>query len=148
MSASRQAVALAGAVEQLLTALVSQRRVLGDDEPSPLSTFQAIALGFLVDIGPMRLGALADALHTTDATASRTIDVLAAHQLACREPDPADARGIVVRATVAGHDAVDRRRVRLALLLEALAADLDPLEGKRLVELLGELSELLTNRAS
>ena len=148
MSASRQAIALAGAVEQLLTALVSQRRVLGDDEPSPLSTFQAIALRFLVDAGPMRLGALADTLRTTDATASRTIDVLAAHQLARREPDPLDARGVIVGATVAGHHAVDRRRVRLALLLEALAADMNPPEGERLVELLGELSELLTSRAS
>ena len=147
MSASRRAVALAGAVEQLLTALVGQRHVLADDEPSPLSTFQGIALGFLVDAGPMRLGALADALRTTDATASRTIDVLAAHQLACRERDPLDARGVVVAATAAGHDSVDRRRVRLALLLEALAADMDPPEGERLVELLGELSELLTSRA-
>jgi DNA-binding MarR family transcriptional regulator len=144
MRASPSAVALAGAVEQLLTALVQQRRVLGEQEPSPLSTFQGVALGILVDSGPLRLGALAEALRTTDATASRTIDALAAHGLAGRRNDPTDGRGILVTATADGLDAIRRRRSRLALLLENLVAGMNSTEGQRLTELLGELGELLT----
>jgi DNA-binding MarR family transcriptional regulator len=139
VSTSARAVALAGAVERLLTALVQQRRVLGDVEPSPLSTFQAIALGVLVDHGPLRLGALAEALRTTDATASRTIDVLELHGLAARSDDP-------VAATTAGAQAVELRRSRSVLLLESLAADMGPAEGRRLVGLLEELSSLLERR--
>lgn len=148
MSAPPKGAALAGAIEQLLIALTRQSRALGDNEPSALSTFQAIALGFLVDAGPMRLGALADTLATTDATASRTIDVLVGHQLVYRQPDPVDRRGVIVGATIAGHNAVDQRRVRLALLLEALAANMDVAEGARLVDLLADLSELLTKQGS
>ena len=118
-------VALAAAVEQLLTALVRQRRVVGDEEPGSLSTFQGIALGALVDDGPMRLGALTEALRTTDATASRTVDVLATHKFAERHHDPRDARRVLVAATDAGNRTVAHRRRRLALLLETLAAEMD-----------------------
>ena len=143
MRASPGAVALADAVEQLLTALVQRRRVLGEEEPSPLSTFQGVALGVLVDAGPLRLGVLAEALRTTDATTSRTIDALAAHGLAERQNDPADGRGVLVTATAHGHQTINRRRNRLALLLEDLVADMEPLEGQRLTDLLGELHDLL-----
>lgn len=141
------AVALAGAVEQLLAALVRQRHVVGNDEPSPLSTFQGIALGVLVDNGPLRLGALADALRTTDATASRTVDALGTHKLAERHHDPRDGRGVLVAATDAGHRIIAHRRRQLALLLETLAAEMGPGEGQRLSELLGELSDLLAEHA-
>ena len=146
MSVSASAVALASAVERLLTALTAQRGVLGDVEPSPLSTFQGVALGVIVDRGPMRLGALADELGTTDATASRTLDVLAVHGLAGRHDDPSDGRGVLVAATPAGEEAVELRRARAALLLESLAAQLKPAEGRRLVALLEELSDLLADR--
>lgn len=148
MTVSAGAVALASAVERLLTALTAQRGVLGDVEPSPLSTFQAVALGVLVDRGPLRLGVLADALGTTDATASRTVDVLTAHDLAERRVDPVDGRGVLVAATPAGLDSVDLRRRRLALLLESLAGGMAPDEGERLVGLLEELSRLLDGESA
>jgi DNA-binding MarR family transcriptional regulator len=140
---SPSAVALAGAVEQLLTTLVRRRRVLGDAEPSPLSTFQGVALGELVDGGPLRLRALADALRTTDATASRTVDVLVGHGLADRRTDPDDGRGVLVEATAAGREAVRERRLRLALLLESLVAEMSPSEGRHLTDLLDELHLVL-----
>ena len=143
MKVSPGAVALAGAVEQLLTTLAHQRRVLGDVEPSPLSMFQGVALGVLADAGPLRLGALAEALRTTDATASRTVDALVAHQLADRLHDPADGRGVLVSATPTGHQAISQRRNRLALLLETLIADMSPSEGKHLTQLLNDLRDVL-----
>jgi DNA-binding MarR family transcriptional regulator len=146
VTSSSHAVAIADAVEQLLTALVRQRGVLGDVEPSALSTFQAITLGVLVDRGPLRLGALADGLRTTDATASRTIDALEAHGLAARRDDPVDRRGVLVAATAAGEASVSLRRQRAALLLESLVAGMEAAEGERLVALLEELSGLLERR--
>lgn len=145
---TRPAAELADAVEQLLTALVQSGRLLGDNEPSTLSTFQGVALAVLVDSGPVRLGALADAVATTDATASRTVDVLTTLGLAERRPDPTDRRGVVVAATVAGHTAVRRRRARLAALVQQLVVDMHPGEGRRLADLLGELRELLTRHAA
>ena len=54
----------------------------GDPEPGTLSTFQSLMLASIVDHGAARLGSLADTLGTTDATASRTVDVLELHGLA------------------------------------------------------------------
>jgi DNA-binding MarR family transcriptional regulator len=143
MTSAPGAVSLASAIEQLLNALVQRRHVLGDEEPSPLSTFQAIALNVLDDEGPMRLYALAERLRTTKATASRTIDALAAHGLAQRQSDPSDGRGVLVSTTRAGRRFVRDRRARLAALLEQLLAEMEPGEARRFTELLGELSELL-----
>jgi DNA-binding MarR family transcriptional regulator len=143
MSTASGAVALASAIEQLLSALAQRRHVLGDKEPSPLSTFQAIALTVLDDEGPMRLFALAERLRTTNATASRTIDVLAGHGLAQRQSDPSDGRGVLVSATRSGHRFVLDRRSRLAALLEQLLAEMELDEAQRFTELLGELSDLL-----
>jgi DNA-binding MarR family transcriptional regulator len=143
VKAAPSAVALASAIEQLLHALAQRRHVLGDEEPSPLSTFQSIAMTVIDDEGPMRLYALAERLRTTKATASRTIDVLAAHGLAQRRSDPSDGRGVLVSATRPGHRFVLDRRSRLAALLEQLLAEMELDEAQRFTELLGELGDLL-----
>ncbi|MGZ8688270.1 MAG: MarR family winged helix-turn-helix transcriptional regulator [Gaiellaceae bacterium] len=137
------ATTLAEAVERLLTALVRQPRMPGD-EPGELSTFQGITLSTLVDEGPARLGALANALGTTDATASRTVDVLELAGLAARLRDEADGRCIVVAATDAGRALVRARRKRLERLVARLVEDLGADDGARLAELLGELRGLLS----
>jgi DNA-binding MarR family transcriptional regulator len=147
VSARPAAADLATAVEQLLAALARRRGILGDAEPSPLSTFQAVALGVLVDIGPLRLSAFADSLETTDATASRTTDALEDLGLAERVPDASDGRGVLVGATRDGHRAIRRRRQRLARILDHLVEGMEPAEGRRLTELLDELRELLLRSA-
>lgn len=133
---------LADAVERLVTALVRQPRMPGD-EPGELSTFQGITLAGLVDDGPQRLGALAAALGTTDATASRTIDVLEAAGLVGRHPDDEDGRCVVVAATDTGRALVEQRRRRLEELVGRLVDDLGADDGARLAALLGELRQLL-----
>ena len=67
-----------------------------------LTTPQAIALRAVAREGPWRMGALAEALGVTVATASRTVDALAARKFVRREPDPADARAVRVVATATG----------------------------------------------
>ena len=85
-----------------MTVVARQPRLPGDGEPGELSTFQAITLAVLADDGGQRLGSLALALGTTDATASRTVDVLEALGLVARRPDGLDRRCIVVAATDEG----------------------------------------------
>jgi DNA-binding MarR family transcriptional regulator len=108
-----------------------------------LTTYQGVMLATLVDHGPTRLGSLADALGTTDATASRNVDVLESQGLAERRADPDDRRGVLVAATRAGAAHVRRRRRQLVRLAERAIAGLSPHEAARLTRVLAELRALL-----
>src|SRR6188472_4503381 len=144
--ATSDARLLAGAVEGLVAALVHQRRAAHDPAPGELSTFQSLALASIVDLGALRLGLLADALGTTDATASRTVDVLELHGFATRRPDTGDGRGVLVEPTSAGRDEVRRQRRRLKRLAERALRDLGPVETARVTAALVELRVLLDRR--
>jgi DNA-binding MarR family transcriptional regulator len=137
---------VAEAVEGLMMALVRQRRRGRDPEPGSLSTFQGLTLTRLAENGPVRLGSLADALGTTDATASRTVDVLESRGLAERRPDPADARGVFVAATREGAAEVRARRRQLTRLTGRALSDLSADEARRVAHALDELRALLDRR--
>jgi len=137
---------VADAVEGLIAALVHQRRSTRDPEPGELSTFQSLTLASIVDLGATRLGSLADALGTTDATASRTVDVLELHGFATRRPDSGDGRGVIVEPTPSGRSEVRRGRRRLTRLAERALADLGPEEARRVSAALVELRLLLDRR--
>ena len=137
---------VADAVGGLLAALTRQRRPAGDPDPGTLSTFQAIVLSALADQGPVRLGSLADALGTTDATASRNVDVLERQGLAERRPDPDDARGVIVAATSEGLADVRRRRRQLERLAQRALDGLSPDEARRVADAIVELRTLLDRR--
>jgi MarR family transcriptional regulator, organic hydroperoxide resistance regulator len=134
---------LAEAVERLIAVVIRQRSAVPGPEPRQLTTTQALALLTLADEGPLRLGALADRIATTDATASRTVDVLERAGFARRVPDPADGRGISVEPTAEGRREVVRRRRRMAAMVGELLRGLGPDEQSRFVDLLGGLNELL-----
>ena len=88
---TNDAALVAEAVEGLLAALTRQRRPSRDPEPGSLSTFQSLALTSLVDLGARpRLGSLADALGTTDATRRANVDVLELHGFADAPPGSGD----------------------------------------------------------
>jgi DNA-binding MarR family transcriptional regulator len=137
---------VADAVEGLVGTLVGQRRAASDPEPGELSTFQAVALATIVDRGSMRLGSLAETLGTTDATASRTVDVLEHHGLARRRPDPGDGRGVIVEASAEGKADVRRRRRRLERLAARALGDLSHDEARRVAAALSDLQALLGRR--
>ena len=137
---------VAEAFEGLMAALLKQKRGEPDSEPPTLSAFQALALARLADGGPARLGVLADALGTTDATASRTVDVLESRGLAERRPDPGDARGVLVAATREGAAEIGVRRRRLTRLAARALSDLSPDETRRVADALDELRALLDLR--
>jgi MarR family transcriptional regulator, 2-MHQ and catechol-resistance regulon repressor len=124
-------------VERLFAAIISTGGRLGIEETVPLSSTQRLALSTLVDQGAMRLGALAAAMGTTDATATRTVQALERLDLVEREPDESDGRGVRIGASPEGRELIARGRKRMALILEELVAE-D--ERERVIELLRALS--------
>lgn len=134
---------LAEAVERLIGVIIRQRGAIPGPEPRQLTTTQALALLTIADEGPLRLGVLADRIATTDATASRTVDVLESVGFVVRVPDALDRRGVTVEPTPAGRREVRRRRQRMAAMVAELLKGLPPDEQRRFVDLLDDLNDLL-----
>jgi DNA-binding MarR family transcriptional regulator len=133
---------LAVELERLI-ALVRRRGGPGDADEPALASTQRHALAIAVDGSPLRLGALAERIGTTDATASRTVDALEALGLVRREPDPADGRGVLVVATPKAVALVAERRMRLVQTLEHGLERMPRGDRARLVALLSELNDVL-----
>lgn len=142
MRSGKEAERLADAVERLITVILRRRRALGH-EPSPLTATQGLALSTVARARRLRLGALGEALGTTDATASRTVDALESLGLVKRAVDPVDRRGVVVAITAKGRRFWEQRHERFVTLMDALVSDLDPADKERFVRLLTDLNELL-----
>ncbi len=137
-----EAERLAEAVERLIASIVRQRSAIPGPEPRQLTTIQGLALMTLA-AGPLRLGALADGLGTTDATASRTVDALEGPGFVRRARDPRDGRGVSVELTPEGRREVRRRRRRMAAMVGELLKGMSARDQDRFVALLGDLNELL-----
>jgi len=116
------------------------RRLTPTDDPVPATTPQKVALTAVADWGPLRLGALADHMGTTDATASRTVDALVATGLVERLEDADDRRAVRIAVTPEGRRLIDRRRAELAKALERGLRDLPADDRDRLVGLLERLN--------
>jgi DNA-binding MarR family transcriptional regulator len=138
-----EAERLARALERLVAAVIRRRGAIAGPEPQQLTTTQGLALLAVVDAGSLRLGALADLLGTTDATASRTADALERLELVRRIPDPQDRRGIYVAPTPTGRLEARRRRRRGAAMVGELLKGLAPDEQRRFVNLVDDLNGLL-----
>jgi DNA-binding MarR family transcriptional regulator len=139
---SREAERLAREIERLFGLVVKRRPEEAEAEPQ-LTPTQRLALGVIVDEGPLRLGALADHMSTTDPTATRAVDALVAERLVERTQDPDDRRAIQVAATRAGRRLLERRRRRFVQLLRAPLAQMRAREQAELVELLAALNRAL-----
>ena len=133
---------LAVELERLIT-LVRRRGGPHDADDPPLAGSQRLALSALVAESPLRLRALAERIGTTDATASRTVDALAALGLVRRKPDPNDGRGVLVVATPKAVELVTERRARLVETLEQGLAGMSRADRELLVSLLAELNDVL-----
>jgi DNA-binding MarR family transcriptional regulator len=138
---------LAEQLERLVLLLVRPRGELQEADERPLSWTQRLALAIVVDESPLRLGALADRMGTTDATASRTVDALVAGGLLRREPDPSDRRGVLVVATREAARLLAERRRRLVDALALGLASMPEEHQALLVSLLDELSGVLETPA-
>lgn len=136
-------VRLAEQLEELILLLVRSGGALREADERPLSWTQRLALAAAVDESPLRLGALAERMATTDATASRTVDSLEAMGLLRREPDPSDRRGVLVVATAEAVKLLAERRARMTEALAQGLAGMPEGDQARLVFLLEELNDVL-----
>jgi DNA-binding MarR family transcriptional regulator len=104
----------------------------------------AVVLRILIDAGPQRSSAIAEALDLDPSWISRQVNHLVQCGLVERRIDPRDGRAIILAATAAGEDAyaqihrlsvnffarkvahwADADRARLAVLLDQLAQELE-----------------------
>jgi DNA-binding MarR family transcriptional regulator len=93
------------------------------DAASGLPAAQLSALSVVVFGGPLSLGALAAAEQVRPPTMSRVVGALEAAGLVTREPDPGDARAVLIAATRPGRRLLaEGRRRRVEALAERLRA--------------------------
>jgi DNA-binding MarR family transcriptional regulator len=146
VTATSEPTRLAQELERLALLLARQQGDLQPSDELPLSPTQRLALATAVGESPLRLGALAERMGTTDATASRTVDGLEALGLLHREPDPTDRRGVLVVATPKAVQFLAERRSRLVEVLASGLARMSEQDQARLVALLGGLNDVLDTR--
>ncbi|MEV6274396.1 MarR family transcriptional regulator [Nocardia sp. NPDC051832] len=95
----------------------------------------AILFRLLCD-GPMRSGALADALYSDASTISRQVAQLVERQLLRRTADPADGRASVLVVTDRGREVAEDIRLRRRANLTRVLADWSPEHRNQFAELL------------
>lgn len=137
---------MAEGIVRLRAEILRRRDDEADSAAADLTSPQALALRAVALQGPLRMGALAEELGVTVATASRTVDALEASGLARRESDPDDARAVRVALTPAGKRERERRRKRFVEALERLMGELSADERSQLAASLETLSRLLAPR--
>ena len=109
-----------------------------------LSPTQAQILVHLVQRGPARVSAVAEALAVTQSTASEAVTTLVRKDHVERRSDPDDARATLLHATETGRRLAHELAVWPDALLGAIDA-LDPVEQaaftRELVKMIGSLQE-------
>lgn len=105
------------------------RRLRRADESLGVTPARLSALSVLVFGGPRSISALADAEQVTGPTMSRIVAALVDAGLVERQPDPDDARAVILTATPAGRSLMERgRRQRV----ERLVRDLEGLADQEI----------------
>jgi DNA-binding MarR family transcriptional regulator len=100
-------------------------------------------LGQLVREGPLRPSAVAHLIRLDLSTVSRHVAALEGAGLVARDPDPADRRACLVRATERGEVILDRLRAARRARIQDALADWSAEDRRQLVRLLGRLNAAL-----
>lgn len=93
-------------------------------------------LAQLVDCGPRRTTALAEAVYTDASTVSRQVNQLVRLGLVERQADPGDGRATLLAATERGRACLVRAREQRNQRVAALVADWSPADREQLTALL------------
>lgn len=104
-------------VAELQVAVMRLGRKLRTHTTSGLTPTQLSALGVVFREGPLTLGELANAEQVRAPSITRTVDLLVAAGLVQRQPNPKDARAVLVGVTSEGEQLVKEiRRARRSWL--------------------------------
>jgi len=100
-------------------------------------------LGQLVQEGPLRPSAVAHLIRLDLSTVSRHVAALEGAGLVARDPDPADRRACLLRATERGEVILDRLRAARRERIQEALGDWSAEDRRQLVRLLGRLNASL-----
>lgn len=106
-----------------------------------LDRMALMVLGALTYCGPARLTTVAEKTGFDPSTVSRQVADLEKAGLLDREPDPADRRAILLRATQDGQELLARLSQGRRRRIERLLSDWEPSEIEVFGRLLGRLNE-------
>lgn len=111
-----------------------------------ISVTQCQALKNLVDFGPTRPQALADALFLDKSTTSRVLEALERKAYIRRQPDPRDGRAQVVVVTDAGRALFAKITQDLIAQQRDVIRDLDPEARRAAIDVVARLHRLAETR--
>jgi DNA-binding MarR family transcriptional regulator len=140
--AVHEAAGLLVALTRISRQLRSRSRSANDD----VTPSQTSALARIEQLGPLRLGALAEVEGTSAATMCRIVDGLEERRLITRVPDPEDGRASNLQLSGEGGALLSELRARSTEALRSVLAELGDAERGVVVQtisLLERLSDLL-----
>lgn len=117
-------------------ATVKVKELLYGQGGEPLDIALADALSLICQKGPLRMGALADAMHITPASTTRAVGCLVDKGLVERVRAEDDQRSVVVNATMAGRERYGEISSRTQQGLSEILSDFSPEEQLQLAEYL------------
>jgi len=135
-------------LQELMYLIVRAGGQLGDPWDRRLTNTQSLALFLVVNEGPLRLRALATAMLTTDATATRTVDALALDGLVERQLAKGDKRGVLICATTEGRRIYRQRSRRTAETVRSLLAGIGEAQLDEIADFMAGLTRTLREHAS
>jgi DNA-binding MarR family transcriptional regulator len=144
VDAVEEAAGLLVALTRLTRQLRSRSRSVSDD----VTPSQTSALARIEQLGPLRLGALAEVEGTSAATMCRIVDGLEERRLITRVPDPVDGRASNLQLSGEGGALLSELRARSTEALRSALADLGLVEHEVVVQtisVLERLSDLLNS---
>lgn len=108
----------------------------------------ADALSVICQNSPLRMGALAEALHITPASTTRAVNCLVEKGLVDRERDESDHRSIVVSPTMTGRERYGEISNRVQHGLTAILTEFNQEEQVQLTEYLERFVAAVDNLAA
>jgi DNA-binding MarR family transcriptional regulator len=135
-------------LQELMYLIVRAGGRLGDPWDRRLTNMQSLALFLVVNEGPVRLGVLAEAMLTTDATATRTVDALALDGLVERQLANGDKRGVLICATTEGRRIYRQRSRRTANIVRSLLEGAGQSQLEEIADFLAGLTETFREKGS
>lgn len=127
---------------ELRVALVRIHRQLRSRSINEVTPSQASALARIEQIGPSRLGVLADAEGTTAATMCRVVDSLEQRGLITRVADPLDGRASHVQLSDEGGALLSDLRAHSTEVLRSALAELSGAERTSIAQAIPVLERL------
>lgn len=111
-----------------------------------LSVTQCHALTVIGHEGPLSMNDLAGRLYLDKSTTSRVVGALERKGYATREPNPSDRRALLLNATPAGAELLERIRSEILVEEKRLLAEFEPAVRREMTRLVSRLSRAAAAR--